>query len=107
MGGCYSNDDALEDREYNTYLRGEQHRGPVNPLFARIIDQFTTYEEVISAIRGAGLESSNLVVGIDYTKSNTWTGKKTFNGLCLHQLQPQVFNPYQRHFLLSHTFANK
>jgi hypothetical protein len=96
MGGCYSNEDALDDREFNSFLRAEQHqRGPVNPLFARIIDQFQSYEEVISAMRGAGLESSNLVVGIDYTKSNTWTGKNTFQGMCLHQLQHNIFNPYQ------------
>jgi hypothetical protein len=30
--------------------------------------------QVTSALRNSGLESSNLIVGIDFTKSNEWTG---------------------------------
>ena len=30
--------------------------------------------QVTRALRDAGLESSNLIVGIDFTKSNEWTG---------------------------------
>lgn len=30
--------------------------------------------QVTAALREAGLESSNLIVGIDFTKSNEWTG---------------------------------
>ena len=33
-------------------------------------------------------------MGIDYTKSNTWTGKRCFNGRCLHETSGQM-NPYQ------------
>jgi hypothetical protein len=35
--------------------------------------QYETLEEVQEALRRAGLESSNLIVALDYTKSNTWT----------------------------------
>lgn len=31
--------------------------------------------QVTDALASAGLESSNLIVGIDFTKSNEWTGK--------------------------------
>jgi len=31
--------------------------------------------QVTTALRNEGLESSNLVLGIDFTKSNEWTGK--------------------------------
>ncbi|KAL7713231.1 Uncharacterized protein QTN25_009291 [Entamoeba marina] len=64
----------------------------------RFIDKYSTMEEIQQKLREAGLESSNLVIGIDYTKSNTWTGKKTFNGNFLHMINPQtpIYNPYQR-----------
>ncbi|KAM4106196.1 hypothetical protein ACB094_04G048500 [Castanea mollissima] len=38
-----------------------------------IADNFTSLDQVISALREAGLESSNLILGIDFTKSNEWT----------------------------------
>jgi len=63
--------------------------------FHSIKDHYKTLEEVQDALRQAGLESSNLIVGIDYTKSNTWNGKKTFGGNSLHNLHPSRLNPYQ------------
>jgi len=67
----------------------------VNPLFKSIGDNFQSYEQLQQAMREAGLEDSNIIIGIDFTKSNTWTGAKTFNGQCLHTLHPQILNPYQ------------
>lgn len=67
--------------------------------FATIADKYKTYAEVQEALRSAGLESSNLIIGVDYTKSNTYTGKRTFNGKCLHDIDiqnPTNLNPYQR-----------
>ncbi|KAG9402629.1 hypothetical protein AC1031_007234 [Aphanomyces cochlioides] len=66
--------------------------------FKKIPDKYETYEQLEKALRDAGLESSNLIVGIDYTKSNTWTGARTFQGKSLHEIDPsdQTWNPYQR-----------
>jgi hypothetical protein len=64
--------------------------------FQMIPDRFTSYGQVTSALRHAGLESSQLVVGIDFTKSNTWTGAKSFGGRCLHDLDSKRQNPYQQ-----------
>lgn len=61
--------------------------------FGAIPDQYSTFEEVSTALRKAGLESSQLVVGVDFTKSNTWTGKQSFQNRCLHSLQTGS-NPY-------------
>ena len=60
-----------------------------------IRDQFETLEEVTAALRSAGLEGSDLIVGVDFTKSNEWTGKNSFGGLCLHTILPGGSNPYQ------------
>ncbi|KDO27437.1 hypothetical protein SPRG_07025 [Saprolegnia parasitica CBS 223.65] len=76
-----------------------QTRAPVprSPAFQRIPDQYETYEQLQHALRASGLESSNLILAIDYTKSNTWTGQQSFQGKCLHHIDPtgQTWNPYQ------------
>jgi E3 ubiquitin-protein ligase RGLG len=43
-----------------------------------IDDNYSTLAEVASALKARGLNDCNLIVGIDFTKSNEWTGKKTF-----------------------------
>uniref|UniRef100_A0A453G9D1 Copine C-terminal domain-containing protein n=1 Tax=Aegilops tauschii subsp. strangulata TaxID=200361 RepID=A0A453G9D1_AEGTS len=51
--------------------------------------------QVTDALAQAGLESSNLIVGIDFTKSNEWTGKFSFHGRSLHHIS-NVPNPYEQ-----------
>lgn len=63
--------------------------------FNPILDNFHSHEEVQKALREAGLEASQLVVGIDYTKSNEWQGKLSFGGKCLHDCSDDGKNPYQ------------
>ncbi|XP_065007458.1 E3 ubiquitin-protein ligase RGLG3-like isoform X1 [Musa acuminata AAA Group] len=74
---------------------------------AFIADNFSSLEEVISALRDAGLESSNLILGIDFTKSNDWTvqrgdhcyltivGRHSFNRRSLHAIGDTT-NPYEQ-----------
>ncbi|KAL5991213.1 E3 ubiquitin-protein ligase rglg1 [Asimina triloba] len=50
---------------------------------------------VTEALAQAGLESSNLIVGIDFTKSNEWTGSRSFNRRCLHHIS-DTQNPYEQ-----------
>lgn len=64
-------------------------------------DRFKTLEELQNGLTEAGLESSNLIVGIDYTKSNLTQGRKTFGGNSLHACNLKaagrnILNPYQQ-----------
>ncbi|KAK3025106.1 hypothetical protein RJ639_044346 [Escallonia herrerae] len=60
-----------------------------------IPDNFSTLDQVTAALRESGLESSNLILGIDFTKSNEWTGKVSFNNRSLHAIG-DVPNPYEK-----------
>eukprot|EP00262_Sarcandra_glabra_P014946 TRINITY_DN4507_c0_g2_i1.p1 TRINITY_DN4507_c0_g2~~TRINITY_DN4507_c0_g2_i1.p1 ORF type:complete len:402 (+),score=40.25 TRINITY_DN4507_c0_g2_i1:68-1273(+) len=63
--------------------------------YALIPDHFTTFEQVTGALKESGLESSNLILGIDFTKSNEWTGRQSFNNRSLHALG-DTLNPYEQ-----------
>ncbi|KAJ4874420.1 Ca(2)-dependent phospholipid-binding protein (Copine) family [Raphanus sativus] len=73
--------------------------------YALIPDRFSSLDQVSKALREAGLESSNLILGIDFTKSNEWTGKTSFDGKCLHALG-ETPNPYEKAiFVIGQTLA--
>ncbi|CAN7130698.1 unnamed protein product [Brassica rapa subsp. narinosa] len=73
--------------------------------YALIPDRFSSLDQVSKALREAGLESSNLILGIDFTKSNEWTGKTSFEGKCLHALG-ETPNPYEKAiFVIGQTLA--
>ncbi|TQD76668.1 hypothetical protein C1H46_037800 [Malus baccata] len=63
--------------------------------YAYIPDNFTSIDQVTDALRREGLESSNLIVGIDFTKSNEWTGKTSFRNRSLHAIGDEP-NPYEK-----------
>ncbi|KAG7979992.1 hypothetical protein I3843_05G158500 [Carya illinoinensis] len=63
--------------------------------YSKIADNYRSLNEVTAALSHAGLESSNLIVGIDFTKSNEWTGARSFNRRSLHHIGNGQ-NPYQR-----------
>lgn len=63
--------------------------------YSRIADNYRSLDEVTAALSHAGLESSNLIVGIDFTKSNEWTGARSFNRRSLHHIGNGQ-NPYEQ-----------
>ncbi|ONK68388.1 uncharacterized protein A4U43_C05F10900 [Asparagus officinalis] len=67
----------------------------VQRKYSKIDDNYQTLNQVTEALAQAGLESSNLIVGIDFTKSNEWTGKISFNRRSLHSIGTTP-NPYQQ-----------
>ncbi|KAL0012049.1 hypothetical protein SO802_007157 [Lithocarpus litseifolius] len=78
-------------RNYADYER----RSKLQSRYKRIGDNYHSLEQVTQALHQAGLESSNLIVGIDFTKSNEWTGARSFNHRSLHHLGDHS-NPYEQ-----------
>ncbi|KAJ3681182.1 hypothetical protein LUZ60_015671 [Juncus effusus] len=77
--------------------RDQNQDGGIQEIFSRIYDQYNSLEQVTDALHKAGLESSNLIVGVDFTKSNEWTGKRSFNGQNLHHISENgAQNPYEQ-----------
>uniref|UniRef100_A0A7N0RB60 RING-type domain-containing protein n=1 Tax=Kalanchoe fedtschenkoi TaxID=63787 RepID=A0A7N0RB60_KALFE len=63
--------------------------------YSYIPDHFKTLDQVTNALRRSGLESSNLIIGVDFTKSNEWTGQLSFNNRSLHAMGDTA-NPYEQ-----------
>ncbi|CAG2245946.1 RGLG [Mytilus edulis] len=65
--------------------------------FCPIEDHFHSFTEVSEACKRAGLEKCGLIIGVDFTASNEWQGRKTFSSQCLHKIIPgKIYNPYQK-----------
>ncbi|CAD6192144.1 unnamed protein product [Caenorhabditis auriculariae] len=56
----------------------------------------TSLDSLSDAMRRAGLETTNMIFGIDYTASNKYQGEDSFGGRSLHTIHPNVKNPYQQ-----------
>lgn len=57
---------------------------------------YKTHEDLHKALRACGvLEDLNLMIFYDFSKSNEWTGKHSFDGKHLHTIS-QFPNPYQQ-----------
>ncbi|XP_019437213.1 PREDICTED: E3 ubiquitin-protein ligase RGLG1 isoform X2 [Lupinus angustifolius] len=81
-----------------------RHQPKKQPAY--IADSFISLDQVISALREAGLESSNLIIGIDFTKSNEWTGKHSFHRKSLHYIGNSP-NPYEQAIsIIGHTLSS-
>jgi len=83
-----------KQRKQQQRQEAEQRQAPYT--FHSIGNRFESLEDVQQGLRRAGLEGSNLILGIDCTISNTSAGKRTFFGRSLHAIEPGLVNPYQR-----------
>ncbi|CAI8597585.1 unnamed protein product [Vicia faba] len=78
-----------------TVAHAPQQSKSSDKKFTTIGDNYSSLEQVTEALASAGLESSNLIVGIDFTKSNEWTGARSFQRRCLHHIGNEQ-NPYEQ-----------
>ncbi|EOA20583.1 hypothetical protein CARUB_v10000894mg [Capsella rubella] len=74
---------------------GSDNKKRLERKYSRISDDYSSLEQVTEALARAGLESSNLIVGMDFTKSNEWTGARSFNRKSLHFIGSSP-NPYEQ-----------
>ncbi|XP_075634083.1 E3 ubiquitin-protein ligase RGLG2-like isoform X2 [Castanea sativa] len=82
-------------QNYGVGAEDFDHRRRLNRRYSRIANNFNSLEQVTEALARAGLESSNLIVGIDFTKRNEWTGAKSFRKRSLHHIGGGL-NPYEQ-----------
>lgn len=67
----------------------------VDGSFYPIADNYRTLRDLQQGLKRAGLESSELIIGVDFTKSNIYNGLQSFNTKSLHGTFEEVMNPYQ------------
>ncbi|XP_028781814.1 E3 ubiquitin-protein ligase RGLG2 [Neltuma alba] len=75
--------------------RAPESRKRLERKYSKIGDNYVSLDQVTEALAAAGLESSNLIVGIDFTKSNEWTGARSFQRRSLHHIGHDQ-NPYEQ-----------
>lgn len=47
-------------------------------------------------MKASGFEMCDLILGVDFTASNEWQGRRSFNHHCLHAVLLRGYNPYQQ-----------
>lgn len=83
MGNCFD----AQPVSSNKPVAGKVPPGLSSFKAKAIGNNFETKEQLVKAIRDAGLEQFNLLLAIDFTKSNMWQGTKTFGGRNLHDIR--------------------
>lgn len=65
--------------------------------FEAFCDKYSKYDIVSEALQEAGFAPCNTIIGIDFTASNEWQGKRSFSKTCLHKTNgSKIYNPYQK-----------
>ncbi|KAM3189455.1 hypothetical protein ACQJBY_068012 [Aegilops geniculata] len=96
--GAFGSKDNPSGRHHHHHCNQDHSKNAApggKDRFAKFGDDYHTLEQVTDALSHAGLESSNLIVGIDFTKSNEWTGKVSFHNRSLHAIG-NTPNPYEQ-----------
>eukprot|EP01107_Rhizomastix_libera_P002344 TRINITY_DN14052_c0_g1_i1.p1 TRINITY_DN14052_c0_g1~~TRINITY_DN14052_c0_g1_i1.p1 ORF type:complete len:284 (-),score=98.16 TRINITY_DN14052_c0_g1_i1:22-873(-) len=90
---------CTESKEkYEVRAQQQQQQQTEKPnSFVANKNKYESFEMVQDGLREAGLESSNLIIAVDFTISNESAGAATFHDLSLHDLTgAHGQNPYQK-----------
>lgn len=99
MGNCASADSNTRETKAKAAAR----------KFEAFRDRFETIEEVQKGLRDSGLESSDVILAIDLTKSNEWSGTESFGGQLLQNKTfamnvRELFHSHRRRLSCRHAF---
>lgn len=95
--GKSKKDKSKKDKKEKSSKNEKSGKSEVNYL--KIGNNYETWDGLISALRKVGLESSNLLLAIDFTKSNNWQGKNTYGDKSLHTIEnPPAYSPSSNNF---------
>ena len=67
----------------------------IKPTFYPIKNNYNSLKDLQKGLKQAGLESSDLIIGIDFTKSNIYNGLHSYQSKSLHHIYNELRNPYQ------------
>lgn len=88
MGAACCIDSPIQQQQQHPPGPAQHKQSEFEKSASAIGDNFDSFETLALALRDNGLESCNLIVGIDVTKSNLESGTKTFGGRSLHWFPP-------------------
>jgi E3 ubiquitin-protein ligase RGLG len=92
--GLWSSKEAKQENEVAKLVHEALGTEKQLPEWA-IRNEIFSLKDLTAALKAAGLESSNLLLGIDFTGSNKTQGSSSFGGKCLHALSDREKNPYE------------
>uniref|UniRef100_A0AC34FUC0 VWFA domain-containing protein n=1 Tax=Panagrolaimus sp. ES5 TaxID=591445 RepID=A0AC34FUC0_9BILA len=95
----YDETPSLSISERHVYMRKQSSLLSVLHVTSmqEMLLTLTSLEDLAAALRKAGLESTNIIFGIDYTASNKYQGENSFGGKSLHSVNDSsIENPYQQ-----------
>jgi hypothetical protein len=106
----YDETPSLSISERHVYMRKQSSLLSVLHVTSmqEMLLTLTSLEDLAAALRKAGLESTNIIFGIDYTASNKYQGENSFGGKSLHSVNDSsVENPYQQVIrIMGHSLAS-
>ena len=94
---CETNSSINSDSQVRNFLSMLGWSEDGEDIFEAFTEHFKSLEDISEACKTVGVERCNLIIGIDFSASNEWQGRKSFGSSCLHRIiSGKIYNPYQK-----------